>query len=341
MQANNNSKPIIFITGATGLVGGYLVQTLLKEGYTLHALVRDKEKAESQLLNKLSSNNISFSKDSLQFFEGDVLDVVAIEDAMENCTIVIHTAALVSAYPSERWDMIKVNHEGTANVVNIALQKEINYFIHLSSVATIGTTLTNESDETTFLNTDLKHSAYTLSKYLAEKEVYRGMEEGLSAVILNPSFILGVSNSQKSSYAYISKISKGLTWYIDGSINVVDVRDVVKAIILVINQRPVNKRYILTSAHYSNKLFLNYLQKCFNLPSRQIKVPDFLLLLLPYLAGILSFVVQRKPFISRDMIKMAQAHNPLNAQKFKSEFSFVFYDMEETATFLRHEFFNK
>ena len=175
---------MILITGATGLVGARLLFDLS---------VNERVKAMRRTSSKMDVVNRIFSADperlkNVEWVEGDVNDIFSLEDAFENVDVVYHSAALISFLPSERRLMMKVNVEGTTNVVNMALDKKVKRFCHVSSVAALGRIAGSESvDENNVWKTSSENSNYAISKYGGEREVWRGIEEGLSAFIINPT----------------------------------------------------------------------------------------------------------------------------------------------------------
>jgi dihydroflavonol-4-reductase len=173
----------ILITGGTGFLGAYIIRALVEKGYGVRAIRRH---------NNFPSYIPKEIFDKVEWVEGDILDVVSLEDAMEGVDTVIHSAAIVSFTKREQKKMYKINVEGTANVVNIALEKNIKRFVHISSIAALGRKENGgHIDEEKKWEESRINTHYAKSKYKAELEVWRGISEGLNAVILNPSTILG------------------------------------------------------------------------------------------------------------------------------------------------------
>jgi nucleoside-diphosphate-sugar epimerase len=173
----------VLITGGTGFLGAYIIQELVEKGYTVRALRRtDKQPffIPSHIFNKV------------EWVTGDILDVMSLSDAMEGMDTVIHAAAKVSFLPKEKAELYKINIEGTANVVNMALEKNIRRFVHISSVAAIGRTAKEEvvTEEKKWVQSRM-NTYYAISKHYAEMEVWRGMGEGLDVIVVNPTTILG------------------------------------------------------------------------------------------------------------------------------------------------------
>ena len=175
--------------------------------------------------------------DKVEWVEGDILDVVSLEEAMDGMDTVIHAAAMVSFVKKDREQMYQVNVEGTANVVNMALEKNIKRFVHISSVASLGRTANGGSvNEEKKWEESKVNTHYAKSKYKGELEVWRGISEGLSGVILNPSTILGYGDWNTSSCAIFKKIHDGFNWYTPGLNGFVDVEDTARATIALMEK---------------------------------------------------------------------------------------------------------
>ena len=173
----------IFVTGGTGFVGAYLLQYLVANGYqNITALKRPSSPMD--LVVSISNQ--------IHWVEGDVLDLPVLEEVMKEVDQVYHCAAMVSFQPNDKEQMMQVNRQGTANIVNMAMHHKVKKLVHISSIAAIG----KEKDqkiisELTKWKEDVNTTNYAKSKYAAEMEVWRGIAEGLKAVIINPSMILG------------------------------------------------------------------------------------------------------------------------------------------------------
>ncbi|MEO7394836.1 MAG: SDR family NAD(P)-dependent oxidoreductase, partial [Chitinophagaceae bacterium] len=200
----------ILVTGGTGFLGSYIIKLLVEKGYAVRA-IRRSNKLPSWIPDGIFDNTTT---GSVEWVEADILDVVALKDAMEGVDTIIHSAAVVSFIKKDRKNMYQVNVDGTANIVNIALEKNIKRLVYISSVASLGRTAAgghvNEEKkwEESKLNTH-----YAKSKYKAEVEVWRGVSEGLNAIILNPSTILGYGDWHSSSCAIFKNIHDGFKWY--------------------------------------------------------------------------------------------------------------------------------
>jgi dihydroflavonol-4-reductase len=230
---------MILVTGGTGFLGAELAAQLLAEENKIRCIKREN----SQIPDKL----ISF-QNQIEWLNADILNFSDLEDTFEGITKVYHCAALVSFDPSLKKRLLEVNAEGTANVVNLCLGKNIEKLVHVSSIATLADAKGDELiDETFFWEGFEKHESYAVSKYRGEMEVWRGIHEGLNAVIVNPSLIIGEGAGTEGTGSLFETIRKGLNYYPIGGSGLVDVKDVAKAMILLMGSNINNERFILNA----------------------------------------------------------------------------------------------
>lgn len=248
---------MILITGGTGLVGSHILLDLCKMGKPVRALYRPT--ADRELVRKIF-NYYSSANDALyntiQWVEGDINDVISLEDAMNGVDYVYHCAALVSFNKRDREKLEKINVEGTTNVVNACLDAKIKKLCYVSSVAALGKGQENKLlDENAKWTHEDDISNYSISKHLAEQEVWRASEEGLNVVMVNPCVILGPHNWNIGSTVLFKNIYNGLKYYTSGSNAVVDVRTVADAMIQLMNSDIVAERFLIISENLAFKDF--------------------------------------------------------------------------------------
>ncbi|MEJ7766809.1 MAG: NAD-dependent epimerase/dehydratase family protein [Chitinophagaceae bacterium] len=248
---------MILVTGGTGFLGGYIIKQLVAKGYAVRATRRESSKLPlfipSDILQKV------------QWVDGDVLDIMSMEEAMEGVDAVIHAAAKVSFEPAEKSEMFSINIEGTANTVNIALEKNVRRFIYISSVAALGRTINGETvtEEREWQETSI-NTNYAISKYKAEMEVWRAMGEGLSAAILNPSTIIGYGDWDSSSCAIFKSIHQEFPYYTNGINGFVYVEDVARATLQLLESDITRERFIVTGENWSFRQLFDTIADNFN-----------------------------------------------------------------------------
>lgn len=313
----------ILVTGGTGFLGSYIIKELIENGYNVRAIRRG---------HKLPSWIDTSITDKVEWIEADILDVVSLEEAMEGVEKVIHSAAIVSFHNKDKEKMNQVNVDGTANVVNIALEKNVKRLIHISSVAALGRTAggghVNEEKkwEESKVNTH-----YARSKYKAELEVWRGIAEGLEAVILNPSTILGYGDWHSSSCAIFKNIYEEFKWYAPGINGFVDVEDVARAAVLLLESDITEQRYIVNSENWPFKKLMDSIAENFNKTKPKKESSPSLIAIAWRLEKIKSIFTGKKPFLTKESARVALSKTYFENDKILAAMpGFSFTPLEES-----------
>ena len=267
------------VTGATGLIGSHVMLTLLQQNKTVVALKRessDISKTEKVFSYYDSNYKELFKK--IIWIDGDVNDVVSIEKALDKIETVYHCAGIISFNDKDAEKLFKINSEGTANVVNACLTKGVKALCHVSSVAAMqNADIKTEINETVFWKPGTYQSSYAISKYMAEQEVWRGIEEGLNAVIVNPGVVIGAGPWNQGSGELFPICKKGFKFYTEGVTGYVGASDVAKIMILLTEEKKFKERFILIENNYSFKQILDWIHFGFDKKGPTIKTGKFLL----------------------------------------------------------------
>ena len=331
--ATQNFYKVILVTGGTGLVGSHLLFDLCRSGKQVRAL----KSSNSDLANvkKVFSYYVDNSDTLLKNIEwvnADLLDVYSLIEAMEGITHVYHCAAMVSFEPKHEDEMRRINIEGTANMVNAALEKGIKKFCHVSSIAAIGRAEhTALSDEETFWKSSPDHSNYSISKYASEREVWRASEEGLNVVIVNPSLIIGAGNWEQSSAAMFGKGYEGLKYYTNGLNGFIDVRDVAALMIVLMESEIKNQRFLLSSENTAYRRFFDLMHREFGKPKSYIKVGRLLTGFAWRAEKIRSMITGARPFITKETANSSHNVSSFSNEKIKKAFpNYQFIPIEQS-----------
>ncbi|MEM6628813.1 MAG: NAD-dependent epimerase/dehydratase family protein [Bacteroidota bacterium] len=297
---------MLLITGASGFLGNHIVDEMLAAGYEVKALVRNPEKRK-------------FSWGSMvDIVEGDLLDVESLARAMEGVEYVIHAASIVSFWKKRHKEMRKANIEGTANLVNVCLDSDISKLIHVSSIGALGKdTKTQWIQEDTPWNASDASSVYAQTKYAQELEVYRGIAEGLEAVIVNPGLILGTTkNWEQNTGKLFSIVSKGLRYYNPGGTGVVGVKDVARAIRLVLERDiPTGERFVLVGENLTQRELLNKIAQAIDKTPPKKKVPGWASMVVGHLSHRISSFTGKEPVITPESIRSSLKNYLYNGSK--------------------------
>ena len=324
---------MIFITGCTGLVGSHLVAELVKRQQTLSTIkLLCRKNSDLSLLNRvLSRYGINEIPENIEFVYGDVLDYDILESAMKDVDEVYHCAAVVSFDPSDKGSLMRVNVEGTRNMVNAALHCEVKKFCHVSSIAALGRALEGESiDEESPWTRSKNNSVYSNSKHEAEMEVWRGIAEGLNATIVNPSLILGAGRWDSSSCELFNTVAKGFPFYTEGVNGFVDVKDVARAMIMLMENNKFGQRYCLNGALRSYKELFTLMANNFNVKVPYIKVGKTLSEIAWRIFWIIGKLQGKKPLITKETARTATRKYSYSSAKIIRDLNFKFTPIEES-----------
>lgn len=327
------SSPSILLTGCTGLLGSHLLLRLCQSGQAVRALVRPGSRYREEL-ERIFSWYVADTEQLLQpveFIEGDVTDIPSLEPAFEGIKTVFHCAAIISVHRGDREALLQTNAEGTANMVNFALHVKVDWFCHVSSVATLGRNPEGLTDETFSWKHVPGVPDYPVSKYAAEQHVWRGVEEGLPAVIINPSFIVGPSVKATGSMSVFHLIARGWPFYTDGQSGFVDVRDVVEVMLRLHHERITGQRYIVSSENLSAKEFLKRVAGSLGRKAPHRQLPGWLLRLAGMGGSIMTALTGKRIPITPAAIRMSRSKNAYSNQKVRGQTGMLFRTVQEAA----------
>ncbi|MBU2649634.1 MAG: NAD-dependent epimerase/dehydratase family protein [Bacteroidetes bacterium] len=320
------------VTGGTGLVGSHLLLELARKNIPVRAIFRDPEKIElaRKVFEAYEDPGMElFGR--IQWVKGDILDVPSLEDAMVDVDHVYHAAGVVSFHPKGRAMMMKINVEGTANVVNVALAGNVKKLCHVSSIAALGRAENDGMvDEHTEWKTSRENSYYAISKYGAEREVWRGMEEGLDANIVNPSIILGFAQPDQGSTQMFETAWNGLKYYTLGVNGYVDARDVSRAMRLLMESDIRNERFILNAANLTYQELFNIMADVMGKKRPSIKVNKFMSEVSWRAEKVKSLITGKSPLITRETARTAMTTYRYSSDKICERIGFEFTDIDQT-----------
>jgi nucleoside-diphosphate-sugar epimerase len=322
---------MILVTGGTGLLGSHLLLDLVKSGRQVRAIKR--ETSNPGMVRKVFSYYVSNPDElaaKIEWVDADLMDFGAMEDAMKGISEVYHCGAIVSFYPRDHKEMLKVNIDGTANLVNQALENNVSKFCYVSSVATLGRAENNDvSTEETYWIPSKKNSVYGISKYGAEREIWRGMEEGLQALIINPSVILGPGYWQDNSGLF-RLVWEGLKYYTRGVNGYVDARDITRAMIALMDGNYFGQRYICSAANLSYQDFFGLIAKHLDKPAPTVNVPPAMTSVAWRVEAVRSFLTGSKPEVTREMATTTAQVYTYSSEKLCKTLNFTFRPIEDS-----------
>ena len=313
---------MILVTGGTGLVGSELLRQLIAQSKSVRAIYR----------SNISAHLSEEENKKVDWVKGDINDILSLEEAMQGAEQVYHCAAVVNFNPKKREEIFKTNVEGTANVVNACLTTGVKKILHVSSVSALGrigkgetiTELSQWSEET-------NNSAYGKSKYYAELEIFRGIAEGLKAVVINPTIMLGPANWNEGSSAIFKKAYEGFPWYTNGITGFVDVRDVVSAMIQLMGSNISGDKFILSAENKSYKDMLTMAADAFGKKPPQKEAQKWMGEIIWRLDKLKSLLTGSNPLLTKETSRTAQTKVYFDNSKILQTLpGFQFRKMEDT-----------
>ncbi|MEZ4826548.1 MAG: NAD-dependent epimerase/dehydratase family protein [Bacteroidia bacterium] len=318
---------MILLTGATGFLGKYIADELLSAGHELRVLVRNPDSRQ------LPWGNL------VEVAEGDVLDILSLEKAVEGVDYVIHAAAIVSFWRKQREEVMKINVEGTANVVNLCKDAGVQKLVHISSIGALGRT--NDGSpitEQTVWKPEHAKSGYALSKYRAEMEIYRGISEGLNAAMINPGVIIGAGDWTQGPPKMFSVVNKGLRFYPHGGTGIVSAEDVARAARLVMEKDvPEGERYILVGENITFRELFSKIALHLGKTPPKWGIPNWLSLNVGRVSEVISRISGRPPIVSLESMRSSTNSRIFDGTKIE-KLGFSYTPIEEVIAGVAKQF---
>lgn len=321
---------MILVTGATGLVGAHLLLKLSEDDSKIRAIYRNSKQIEkTKVLFDQNAKTHLFSK--IEWTKADILDISSLEIAFQNIEFVYHCAAKISFSPNDEKALRKVNIEGTANIVNFCIDKKVKKLCHVSSIAALGNLAQNETviTETTEWNPEKLHSDYGISKYGAEMEVWRGFQEGLEVVIVNPGIIFGTGFWNQGSGKFFTTIKKGISFYTNGSTGYVCVKDVVTIMEKLMKSEISGERFIVISENRTYKNIIYTIADKINAKKPIIEATSWLLNAAWRMDWLLSKIIRTDRKISKHAAQSLLNNDIIDNSKIKQTLNYQFCEIDK------------
>lgn len=313
----------VLVTGATGFLGSYIARVLLQRGYPVRAIARAS--SDRSLLGEAAG--------SIEWIESDLLDPFGMEEAMQGIETVYHSAAIISFHKSEVPWMIQVNRDGTANVVNAALEAGVKNLLHVSSVAALGRTnaaMGSVVTEDAEWEAGGKNTDYGLSKHLAEREAWRGHAEGLNVTMINPGTIIGGGFWDRGTARFFARAEEGIKFYTDGLSGFVDVRDVAEKSVDLIEKECFGQRYTAVGQNLEYRRIFQVICKELGVPEPSVHAGPFLLGLAWRMEGLKARLTGGKPDLTRETARVLYSNYRYPNERILAAVGGTFRAVEDT-----------
>lgn len=331
---------MILVTGGTGLVGAHLLYHLAQKNDMIRAIYRtDKKRENVRKIFSYYTENVQEHFSKIEWVQADITDIPSLEPVFKKITEVYHCAALVSFAPKDYRKMRQVNIDGTANIINFSIENKINKFCFVSSIAAIGNSINgkpvNEGNE---WSENDNHNGYSITKYGAEMEVWRGSQEGLNVIIVNPGVILGSGFWNENSGKLFTQINSGLKFYTEGITGFVGVHDVVKAMILLMKSNIKNERFVLVSENKSFKDVLFSIADTFNKKRPSIKVGKIITAITWRVDWLFTIITNKEPLLTKNSARSSHNISHYSSIKIKNQLGFEFESITKLCATICRDF---
>jgi len=333
---------MVLISGATGFVGTHFLKILcLRKAKSLRAMYRSENKKtySIKMLKALLSDEFHDYIDQIEWVKADLLDITQLKKAFKGVKQVYHLAAWVGNSPQEYSKMRKINIEGTANMVNLAIEYQVDKFCHMSSVAALGQYPgSNTIDEQAPRDSERKCSRYSITKYGAEMEVWRASQEDLDVVIVNPGVILGSGFFDTGSGEIFGRVINGFKFYPPKQTGFVYVDDVSEIMIQLMLSDIINQRYILVAENTNFKTVMDKIAETFKTQKPSIKVGKFLLYVIWLFQSVVSLIKPIKRQVTLNTIKKINSNRIFDNRKSKEELNWNYTSIDKSINLIFEEY---
>lgn len=320
MKTKKQTDEMILVTGATGFLGAELIHQLTAQNWKVRALKR----SSSKIPDLLKDNG------SIEWFVADINEPEDLEDIFEGITQVYHCAAFISFDPKDKAKLLKINIEGTSNIVNLCIHHQAR-LVHVSSIAALGNAKKGQQiTEKDFWEYDKNVHAYAISKYEGEMEVWRGIAEGLDAVIVNPAVIIGKNAGFTGSGAIFKLVKDGLKFYTNGATGIVDVSDVAKSMITLMNSEITAERYTLSADNLNYQAFFAEIADGFGMKKPATEAKPWMLGVAWRAAKLASLFTGKAPALTKDAARSSFNLSYYSNDKIKNAIGIEFKPLKQS-----------
>lgn len=322
---------MILVTGGTGLVGSHLLYQLTLENENIKAIYRTEKSFEVvKRIFSYFTNDVEKLFSKIDWIKADITDIPSLTKAFKNVDIVYHAAALVSFDAKDYRKMRQINIDGTANIVNQCISNSIKKLCYVSSIAAVGNSINNEIViEENEWNPETSNNGYAITKHGAEMEVWRGSQEGIDVVIVNPGVILGAGFWEINTGQLFSKIANRFPFYSEGVTGFVGVNDVAKAMIQLTKSSVKNEQFILVSENNSFQEIFTLIAKEFGKKPPSIRISKTLSKILRRVDAVVTFITRKKRLITKESIRSLHGKTFYSSDKITNILEFTFEPIKQ------------
>lgn len=321
---------MIFVSGATGLVGSHLLFELCQTKTKIRATFRDKSRMENvKHVFRYYSDDADMLFEKIEWIPLNLFELEDVIKATKDCSQIYHCAAIVSFNPANKKETIRLNELMTKNIIEAALFHSIFDFCHISSIATLGRMPNNGYiDETVKYDKSDSHSAYSIGKFKAEVLVLEAQKRGLKPLIVKPSVIIGPGWWKEGSGKFYSVINSGLPFYTNGQTGFVDVRDVAKAMVLLMDSNIRNTDFLISAQNMSYQDFFTKIARSLHKEPPKIKISAFVSMIVWPFAEFFAAIAGKEPVMNRYTARTSQSKYQFSGEKLTNTIDFNYRNMD-------------
>jgi len=322
---------MILVTGGTGLVGSHLLYQLTLENENIKAIYRTEKSFE--VVKKIFSyftEDVEMLFSKIDWVKADITNIPSLTEAFKKVDVVYYAAALVSFDAKDYRKMRQTNINGTANIVNQCISNSVKKLCYVSSIAAVGDAIEkNKVTEDNEWRVETSNNCYAITKHGAEMEVWRGSQEGIDVIIVNPGVILGAGFWNINTGQLFSKVAKGFPFYSEGITGFVGINDVSKAMIQLTESSVKNEQFILVSENNSFREIFILIANEFGKKPPTIRISKTLSKILRRVDAVVTFITRKKRLITKESIKSLHGKTYYSSEKITTTIDFVFEPIEE------------
>ncbi|WP_370896960.1 NAD-dependent epimerase/dehydratase family protein [Chryseobacterium gossypii] len=331
---------MVFVTGATGILGRVVALELLKRGKSVRASKRSAsnlDDVKSSYRFYTENPDEYFSK--IEWIDVDFDDISSLQEALKGVDEVYHCAAKVGFDPKDDKEMYHTNAKGTANLLYACENSGVEKFLYISTVAVLdGFNEQGELDEESDFNPKVEHSAYAISKHMAEMEVWRASAEGLNVVIVNPGMIIGSGGWNQSS-GQIFPIFENNGFTFSGGSAYVDARDVAGIAVELMERNIFGERFIAVSEKKRYAEIGGQIRKKLGLKEPRVLTEKQLNL--GRIANfLLGWLIPKLRIITKSNIESVSSFNTISNKKIREKLDYQFIPVEKSVDFHLNNYIN-
>ncbi|MDO4230267.1 MAG: NAD-dependent epimerase/dehydratase family protein [Capnocytophaga sp.] len=323
---------MILVTGGTGLIGSRLLFYLTQnEENKVRAIYRSESsitKVKNVFKRLSSSGEQQFLR--IEWVKADINNIPELEKAFRGVVFVFHVAGFISFKPTDFEKLIKINVEGTANIVNLCIDFKVKKLCHISSIATITSVENKILDETSDWNPEASNNDYAISKHGAEMEVWRGSQEGLKVLVVNPAVVLGAHFWDSGSGMLFKRVADGFPFYPTGGTGFVDVNDVVQAMIQLQFSDIDNQRFVLSGSNQTYEHTMKTIATYLGVKPPNKKISYKTLRILARIDAFLSFLRLKKRTLTLRNADSVSLISSYDGTKISQFINFQYTDFDES-----------